>query len=296
MRVLDSHLHLWDPSHLDYAWLDGPLQQRFAAEELSAAVGGFDETRGFIFVQADCAQEQYLDEVEWVSSLATRLNVQGIVAGARLDRGAETLEHLDALAQHPLVVGARHLLQSEPVGFAGSARFLAGAAALADRDLAFDACVRGEAQLHDVIALAATVPELRIVLDHLGKPEVGTAISPTAPSSEWTASMNELAAHEQVFCKLSGLPAEAGGGWSTEQLAPFFDVVLEAFGPERLMIGSDWPVSAVTASGWTGGDGPALDAGMISAWTQAVASWANARRLDVDAILWRNAERFYGLR
>lgn len=295
MRVLDSHLHLWDPSHLDYAWLEGPLHKRFAAEELDEAVGGLDEAHGFIFVQADCAQEQYLDEVEWVSSLAAQLNVRGIVAGVRLDRGAETIDHLDAVAQNPLVVGVRHLLQSEPVGFAGSAAFRAGAEALADRGLTFDACVREEAQLHDIIALAAELPSLRVVLDHLGKPEVGTAATPAAPSSQWSASMKALAAHDQVFCKLSGLPAEAGGAWSAAQVEPFFDAALDAFGPERLMVGSDWPVSAVTASGWTGGEGAALDAGMIGVWTRAVASWARTRGVDVDAILWRNAERFYEL-
>ncbi|MDP3952846.1 amidohydrolase [Microbacterium sp.] len=293
MRVLDSHLHLWDPSLLDYPWLEGPLRARFAQEEIAAAVGAVDDERGFVFVQADCLEAQYLDEIDWVTSLADQVGVRGIVAGARLDRGAETMRHLDAVAGRPLVVGVRHLLQGEADGFAGTPAFRAGAAALADRDLTFDACVRGEAQLSDVLMLVTEMPQLRVVLDHLGKPAVGTATAPEAPSSEWSASMHVLGAHPQVFCKLSGLPAEAGGSWSAEQLEPFFDIALSAFGPERLMVGSDWPVSAVTASGWNGGDGAALDAGAFGAWTDAVASWATARHLDVDAIMWRNAERFY---
>ncbi|WP_426187873.1 amidohydrolase family protein [Microbacterium sp. TWP3-1-2b2] len=298
MRVLDSHLHLWDPALLDYPWLEGPLLSRFAAEEIATAVDGVEDERGFVFVQADCVEAQYLDETDWVASLAEKVGVRAIVAGARLDRGTETERHLDAVAARPLVVGVRHLLQGEPAGFAGGQAFRSGAAALVDRGLTFDACVRGEAQSRDVEALAAAVPELRIVLDHLGKPSVGTAVEPEAPSAEWAASMHALAAHAQVHCKLSGLPAEAGGSWSAEQLEPFFDVALEAFGPDRLMIGSDWPVSAVTASGWNGGNGEnraALDAGAIGAWTEAVASWAVARDLDVDAIMWRNAESFYRL-
>ncbi len=301
MRVLDSHLHLWNPSVLEYPWLEGPLRARFAAEELATAIGDVDGERGYVFVQADCLEAQCLDEVDWVTSLAEQVGIRGIVAGARLDRGPETAHRLDAVAARPLVVGVRHLLQGEADGFAGTPAFRAGAAALADRDLTFDACVRGEAQLREVILLAEEMPALRLVLDHLGKPSVGTGTVPEAPSSEWSASIHALGTHPQVFCKLSGLPAEAGGAWTAEQMEPFFDVALSAFGPERLMIGSDWPVSAVTASGWNGGNGAALDAGAgaaldagaLGAWTDAVTSWATARHLDVDAILWRNAERFY---
>lgn len=248
-----------------------------------------------MFVQADCAEEQYLDEISWVTSLAAQVGVRGIVAGARLDRGAETVEYLDAVSERSLVVGVRHLLQGEADGFAGTSAFRAGAEALIERNLTFDACVRSEAQLRDVHALATEMPALRIVLDHLGKPAVGVASEPLLPTAQWSDAIDALAAHPQVFCKLSGLPAEAGGSWSPAQMEPFFDVALEAFGPDRLMVGSDWPVSAVTASGWNDGEGVALDADAIGAWTEAVASWATARAVDADAILWRNAARFYGL-
>jgi L-fuconolactonase len=293
MRVLDSHLHLWDPAILDYDWLDGPLRAQFGADELLAARGAGDHAA--VFVQADCAEEQYLEEITWVSSLAERLNVRGIVAGARLDRGEETRRYLDALGGRPLVVGVRHLLQGEPVGFARSEAFRAGAQALSDRGLTFDACVRGAAQLQDVIDLAAAVPGLRIVLDHVGKPGVGTASAPLTPDGAWIASIGELASYPQVFCKLSGLPAEAGGSWSAAQVEPFFDAAADAFGPARIMLGSDWPVSAVTVAGGSGGSGPWLDPDGIPSWTRAVASWAESRELDVDAILWRNAVAFYGI-
>ncbi|WP_194420715.1 amidohydrolase family protein [Microbacterium abyssi] len=290
MRVLDSHLHLWNPSRLAYDWLEGPLLARFAAEEVAAARRPEDE-HAAVFVQADCAPEQFFDEVEWVASIAATTGVEGIVAGVRLDRGAETERDLDAVAQHPLVVGVRHLLQGEADGFAGDEAFRAGAQMLAERDLTFDACVRGVTQLRDVAALAADLPRLRMVLDHLGKPEVGTAGSPVAPSAEWADALRAVAAHEQVFCKLSGLPAEAGGDWSPVQLEPFFDVALSAFGEDRLMFGSDWPVSAVTSSP----RGAVIDPDVIGAWADAVASWAASRDLAVDAIMWDNAARFYGL-
>lgn len=294
MRILDSHLHLWDPANLTYDWLEGPLQARFAEDEVVQARRQGDE-HAAIFVQAGAAAEQFLAEAQWVASIAERTGVRGIVAGVRLDDGGATASDLDAVMQLPLVVGVRHLLQDEPAGFARSEAFLAGATALAVRDLAFDACVRDIAQLHDVVALAAAVPDLRIVLDHLGKPEIGGAAEPAAPSASWGDALHALAGHRQVFCKLSGLPAEAGGDWSRAQVEPFLDAALAAFGPERLMFGSDWPVSAVTASGSADGDVTTVDADAIGGWADAVASWAAARGLDIDAVMWTNTERFYGL-
>lgn len=244
-RIVDAHLHLWDPEVLDYAWLSGRLQRRFGPDELAQAVGGAAADLSFVFVQADCAPEQALEEVRWVASLAATAGVRGIVAFAPLERGEAVRHELDDLRTEPLVVGVRRLLQSEPPGFATSAAFLEGARTLAASGLAFDACVRAE-QLEDVIALADAVPSLRIVLDHLGKPGVGRPGAPADPRrSPWSAAVRALAARPNVVAKLSGLPSEAPGGrWSEEQLAPFVEIALEAFGPNRLLFGSDWPVSA----------------------------------------------------
>src|SRR4051794_33323378 len=104
MRILDSHLHLCDPDRLDYSWLDGPLRATFGSAEFQAALGDGDDEHGFVFVQADCAEEQYLDEIAWVASLDAQLGVRGIVAGARLDRGDETTKPLDAAREQPRVV------------------------------------------------------------------------------------------------------------------------------------------------------------------------------------------------
>ncbi|VXB01533.1 L-fuconolactone hydrolase [Microbacterium sp. 8M] len=284
MRVLDAHLHLWDPSRLDYDWLEGPLARRFAAAELAQAPVG-DEGAA-VFVQAECVETQFLDEVRWVAETAPRTGVIGIVAGARLDRGEDTAAHLARLAELPLVVGVRHLLQGEPDGTAMSPAFLAGAAAVAAHGLRFDACVRAH-QLPDVVALAAAVPELPVVLDHLGKPAVGTAADPRRPDAAWLRDIRALAAHPQVSVKLSGLPAEAGGHWDRDQIAPFLDAVAEAFGAERLLWGSDWPVSSVADDGFR--------ADARAAWARAVADWAERRGADLDAVFWGNAARFYGL-
>lgn len=297
MRVLDSHLHLWDPEALTYTWLDGPLSGRFAGAELERARVARAETERSIFVQAETVEDDFLDEVRWVEELAPAAGVIGIVAGIRLDRGTDTVVHLEGLAAEPLVVGVRHLLQDGPDGLALSAAFVTGAREVARRDLAFDACVRAE-QLPEVARLAAAIPELRIVLDHLGKPAVGTGGAPLAPSAEWVRDLTEVAGHANTFCKLSGLQAEAGGDWAAEQLVPFLDVAADAFGVERLMWGSDWPVSAIGPAESAAPDAPerekvAYQPTARSRGADVVIAWAEARGHDVDALFWRNAERFY---
>lgn len=288
MRILDSHLHLWDPSRLDYAWLEGPLARRFGTKELGDATIEGVEHSAAVFVQAECAESQFLDEARWVAETAASTGVLGIVAGARLDRGERTAAHLAALTELATVVGVRHNLQDEPDGTALSDAFLRGATLLAAQGLRFDACVRAH-QLSDVSGLAAAVPDLPIVLDHLGKPPIGTAADPLRPSASWRHDLEELATHPRVFVKLSGLPAEAGGSWSAAQVIPFLDAAAEAFGPDRLLWGGDWPVSAVA------GDPPAYRPESRGLWARTVAEWAGGRGLDVDAILWGNAARFYGI-
>lgn len=281
MRVLDSHLHLWDPAVLDFDWLEGRLLQRFGPAELAGAVaeGPSADARAFVFVQAEPAIDQSLAEVDWVSDLATEVGVVGIVARASIEHGAAVEAELAQLRARPLVVGVRRLLQGEALGFAASTSFIEGARAVAAAGLSFDACVLAP-QLPDVIALADAVPDLAIVLDHLGKPPIGTAASPSAPAATpWLEAVTKLAERPNVVCKLSGLPAESSDGWTPAQVTPYLDAVLEAFGSDRLLFGGDWPVSWPYAS-----------------WLGFVAGWLADRAPDAaDAVLWRNAERVYGL-
>jgi L-fuconolactonase len=299
MRILDSHLHLWDPELLHYTWLEGPLAWRFGDTELEHARLGRAAEERTVFVQAETVPDDFLAEVRWVGAQADRLGVVGIVAGAHLDRGTDTTVHLESLAAEPLVVGVRHNLQGEPDGTALSTAFVTGAREVAARGWTFDACVRAS-QLPDVARLSGAIPELRMVLDHLGKPAVGTAASPLAPSIEWERDLAEVARHPLVLCKLSGLPGEAGGEWSLDQLTPFLDVAADLFGPERLMWGSDWPVSVVGPA--EPGDphapldgSPTYQPTARSRWLDAVVSWAESHRLDLDLLLHRTAADFYRL-
>ena len=243
MRILDTHLHLWDPERFSYPWLEDipELNQRLAAPEVLAAMAHAEVSPESIFMQADCLASQAIDEVAWVTSEREQLRLRGIIAFAPLEE-AGIAEHLDQLAPFDLTVGVRRLLQGEAQGFATSPGFLAGARLVSDRELVFDACVM-QHQIGDVIALADAVPQLSIVLDHLGKPHVGSAARPISPEREWRSAMTELARRDNVTCKVSGLPGESQGEWSERQLEPFLDVAVNAFEPERLMFASDWGAS-----------------------------------------------------
>lgn len=240
MRILDTHLHLWDPAHLTYPWLEEipALNRELAAPQALAAMERAGAQPETIFMQADCLAGQALAEVEWVASARERMKLRGIVAFAAVERPG-LAAHLDALVSNDLVVGVRRLLQGESPGFATSDAVIAGAREVASRGLVFDACVQHH-QLAEVTVLADAVPELSIVLDHLGKPEVGSAASPMVPSERWERELRELAERDNVTCKLSGLPGESRGDWSEAQCEPFLDVAADAFGVERLMFASDW--------------------------------------------------------
>jgi L-fuconolactonase len=233
-RIVDSHIHLWDPHRLAYAWLEGsPLRRPFGPAELLDTAPQISE---FVFVQADCAAEQGIREIDWVRHIAGDW-LRGIVGFAPIEAGADVMSILDELVMRREVVGVRRLLQDEPPGFALPRKFLDGLAQVSVRQLPFDACIRRH-QLDELRAVAAQLPQLTIVLDHLGKPQVNKK-----DWVVWQHDLNRLAAQPNVYCKLSGLFTETGGEeWSTDLIRPYLSHAIEVFGPRRCMFGSDWPV------------------------------------------------------
>jgi len=257
--MIDAHIHFWDPERLHYAWLEPPLDRRFLPPDV--------DVEGFVFVQADCRDEEAWAEVEWVTALAEHHPVLGIVAYAPVHARAD----LEPLAAHPLVVGVRKLLQGEPDTLVGSEALVAGVAALAEYDLTFDACVT-HGQLPLVTRLAGRCPDVTIVLDHLGKPDVAHhRLDP------WRADLEALAAHPNVVCKLSGLTTEADHDrWTSRDVAPYLEHAVACFGPQRCLFGSDWPVATLATS--------------YERWVEVVLGYVP------EPVLSANAVRVYGLR
>jgi predicted TIM-barrel fold metal-dependent hydrolase len=274
--ILDAHVHFWDRSARRYAWLDAipALQRRFGPEDYDA---GRHDVGGMIFVQADCRDEEALDEVRWVAELAVRdPRVRGIVAHAPLHLGARARDVVGAVAAQPGVVGVRRLLQDEPSSLLADPALAEGVRLLAAHGLPFDICVRHH-QLRSVDALVAACPAVMFVLDHLGKPPV--AVGELDP---WRDDLARLARHDHVVCKLSGLATEAAPHWRAKDVRPYLDHALDVFGPQRCMVGSDWPVStlATTAEAW------------FDVVLDAVAELAPAER---DAVLHGTATSVYRL-
>jgi len=245
MRVLDAHVHLWDPGRLRYAWLEGTELNRVMDPSMLRAAS--EPVSEFVAVQADCHHTEGMAEVTWLMEQAEELpGLRGVVAFAPLEQGAGVRDHLRVLRDMPLVVGVRRLIQDEEPGFALTDGFLEGVGMLADFGLTFDVCIRSF-QLGEAVELVRRTPNVQFVLDHLGKPHVGV------DASSWRRQITELAAMPNIACKLSGLMTEIVAGPRTvEAVEPFLAHALAVFGPTRCLFGSDWPVmtAATTYSDW----------------------------------------------
>lgn len=240
MFRVDAHHHLWDLKVRDQPWIRGPalapLRRSFGVEELVDAVAGIDLT---VVVQTVCVPEETPD----LLALAARHELIGGVVGW-VDLTAPDVADALAALDREWLVGIRHQVQGEP-----DPRWLcrddvrAGLRAVAGAGLVYDLLTLPH-QLPAAIETVRALDDLVFVVDHLSKPPIASG-----ELEPWATHMRELAAHPNVVCKLSGMVTEAGWDtWTIDQLQPYADVVLEAFGPERLMFGSDWPVCTLAAS------------------------------------------------
>ena len=249
LSIVDSHAHFWDTGTLSYPWLqdEPPLNRPYLPDHVPAGGADYRIDR-IVFVQADCLPNQGIAEVDWVSGLADAdRRIAGIVAFAPLEHPRAAGPILDTLSLRPLVKGVRRLIQSEPLGFSTQPAFVQGVQMLAEYGFACDLCIK-HPQLPDVIRLAQQCPDVRFVLDHIGKPDIKHHVL-----EPWRADIGALAALPNVWCKLSGLVTEADTErWTAEDLRPYIDAVIEAFGVERVMFGSDAPVAylATTYERW----------------------------------------------
>ncbi|MHA5048973.1 amidohydrolase family protein [Streptomyces sp. SD15] len=243
---VDAHHHVWDLSVRDQDWIAGPelqpLRRNFGVTDLEpeARAAGVDRT---VLVQTITVPE----ETPEFLALAERSElIAGVVGWTDLTRPdiADELARLRELPGGRYLKGIRHQVQGEP-----DPQWLLrpdvrrGLAAVAAAGLVYDLVVLPH-QLPACVRAAADHPELTFVLDHLGKPPIATGVL-----EPWATGVRELAALPHTVCKLSGMVTEADLAKGTvDELRPYADTVLEAFGPGRLMFGSDWPVCTLAAS------------------------------------------------
>jgi L-fuconolactonase len=238
---IDTHQHFWKYNDRDYVWMTAAMD-RLRKDHLPADLLPLINSAGVTGTVAVQAR-QTLEESAWLLHLADEYPfIRAVVGWVDLssDRVAEQLEHL---AQHPKFRGVRHVVHDEPDdNFMLRQSFLNGLSQLKRFGLTYDLLLFPR-HLPIACDVVKRFPDQRFVLDHIAKPPIRTR-----EMEPWARELKRLATFSNVFCKISGLVTEAEwDSWRPQDFEPYLDVVLNSFGPRRLMIGSDWPVCTLAA-------------------------------------------------
>ncbi|MCW2643562.1 MAG: amidohydrolase [Dactylosporangium sp.] len=243
---VDAHHHIWDLAGRDQTWLDGEpfaaIRRTFTVADLAPAAraAGVDAT---VLVQTVALAEE-TPELLWA---AVENDLVAAVTGwvdLTAPSVADDLVRLQSGIGGAYLRAIRHPVQNEPdPDWLCRADVRRGLRAVADADLGYELLVKPP-QLPAVLRTVAELDEVEFVLDHCAKPYIADGVL-----EPWASQIRQLATHENITCKLSGLVTEADwAGWGPESLRPYVEVVVEAFGPQRLMFGSDWPVCLLASS------------------------------------------------
>lgn len=274
MPRIDAHHHLWRYNEQDFSWISddaAALRRDFLPTEFAQVLAdtGVDAA---VAVQSRCL----LEETKWLLACAeTTPQIAAVVGWVPLTSGTlSTL--LDQLSGEPRLAGFREIVQDQPPGFLLTDAFNRGMLQLTARGLTYDLLIRAS-QLDEAIRFVDLHPNQSFVLDHAAKPLINfRQLEP------WRADVHKLAERPNVLCKLSGLVTEAHWQrWTEHDLYPYLDTCLQAFGPTRCMVGSDWPV-CLTASSYR-------------RWWQVLERWsAPFSSAEQEQILGGTAAQFYG--
>ncbi len=282
MNLIDAHIHIWDIKRLSYPWLAGVprINRTFSLEDYDAACGE-RSVDAMVFVQCECEPTQHLEELHWVQSLAdVDSRLQAIVPWAPLELGDAVEAELAEMARDSRVKGVRRIIQFEAdPDFCLNPHFIRGVQLLGKHDLHFEITI---APLHlpRVMKVVAKCPDTRFILDHIANPDIARGRSALDP---WRKHVREFANSGPHWCKFSNLVCNADlEKWTIEDLRPFADAVIDAFTPNRLIWGSDWP--------------HALRASSFARWLEtAEALTAHLSTADRRKIFHDNAASFYRL-
>lgn len=241
MPAIDAHQHFWKYSPVKDAWITDDMkiiQRDFLPNDLAPvlASNGID---GCVAVQADQSEE----ETRFLLSLADEHDfIKGVVGWGDL-RADNLSERLTYFSKYKKLKGFRHIIQGEPAGFMSDRKFIQGVKKLADFNFTYDLLLYHH-QLPEAIQFVQQLPEVKIVVDHLAKPSIRTG-----DIAAWKRDIASLAAFKNIHCKVSGMVTEADWkNWKANDFTPYLDVLFSAFGAERILYGSDWPVCLVAAT------------------------------------------------
>jgi len=274
MRV-DSHQHFWRLMRGDYSWLTPkltPLFRDFQPEDLGPILNDHDiDATVLVQAAASIAETDYMLELAFEASF-----VLGVVGWVDFE-SPRAVADIERLAANPRLKGLRPMIQDIPdVKWMLRPALRPAIAAMQRQGLRFDALLKPP-HLAPFKKFLTLYPDLPIVIDHGAKPVIAKD-----RYDDWAVSMREIARDQRVYCKLSGLVTEAKREWHQRDLKPYVDLLIEAFGPDRLMWGSDWPVVEL--------------AGGYDRWIEAAENYlARLNEGERNAILGGTATKFYGL-
>ena len=272
MRILDTHLHLIYPDRFSYPWLArAPAINRpwsgddYFAEALALGISSA------LHMEVDVAEPDMLAETRFVLGLP---HIAGAIAACRPEHPGFAAQ-LETLAALPGVKGLRRILHEAPDALSQTALFAENIRRLAAHDLSFDLCLRAD-QLSLGAALADKAPDVTFILDHCGNPDIsGSGLDP------WRAALKNIASRPNVVGKVSGIVNHCAPGWTAETLRPHVEHVIECFGWDRVVWGSDHPVATTTG-------------GTLADWVGATrAITAGASETERARLFHANAERYY---
>ncbi|MGW8392635.1 amidohydrolase family protein [Pseudoduganella sp. HUAS MS19] len=276
MMRIDAHQHFWSLAERKGAWPPpqlAPIYRDFYPEDL----GGLLYRHG---VASTVLVQSLPNEADthFMLDLSERYSFIGAVVGWADLKAPDAPRRIAALAARPKLRGLRPMLQDlDDDGWIDDPAVTPAVAAMHQHGLRFDALVLPR-HLPALLAFVRRYPQLPVVIDHLAKP----SMSRSQPDACWLRDMARLAAEPQVHCKLSGMVTEAGPGWTIERLRPYARHILHAFGPERVLWGSDWPVLTLAAD--------------YGSWIDASAALlAHLEPAQQRAVFGLNARRFYGM-
>lgn len=290
--IIDTHQHLWDLSSQRLPWLESApevLRRSYTTRDYLEASRGLGVAKA-VYMEVDVAPEQHVAEADRVLAICRDPETPTVAAvlGGR-PASADFGDYLARFQDAPEVKGIRQVLHgpTTPPGFCLRPEFVQGIRLLGKAGLRFDLCLR-PAELGDGVKLVDRCPDTRFIVDHCGnadptafRKQAGDAKSSHDPDA-WRRDMDALAKREHVICKISGIVAKAPEGWTPDDLAPVVNHCLDAFGPDRVVFGGDWPVCLLGAS--------------YRQWVEALrAIVANRSPAERRKLFHDNAQRFYGL-
>lgn len=281
MHIIDTHLHLLYPQRLRYPWAAGSsLDRAFHLEDYrqqAAACG----VRAALHMEVDVAEEDRFDEVAMIAQLASEEDsvLVGQIAACRPE-STDFASDLAQLQRQPTVKGLRRILHTSDDSLSRTPLFAANLRLLEPAGYTFDLCVLARQLRSVALPLVQACPQVRFVLDHCGVPDIKEGTDQTF--DEWMRDITELARHPNLHCKVSGLVAYADAGWTVDTLRRYVEHVIECFGWDRVVWGSDWFVCTL--------------GGSLAAWVDATrALLRGCSEHEQARLLHLNAETLYRL-